>query len=166
MRQTVMARPGARPVQAKKGASKGKTKPKTGRPRKAKPRELVSEDGKARRMRGRPRKSVVILESDEEEMQVDEPEVDAGSDDYTANFPVVLTTYEMVIKDRTHLAHYEWGYIVVDEGHRLKNLDCKLMKEIKKYSSAGRMILTGTPLHVRLIIPVHFWRSNVPHRII
>ncbi|KAG6893095.1 hypothetical protein C0992_011288 [Termitomyces sp. T32_za158] len=67
-----------------------------------------------------------------------------------ASFPVVVTTYEMIIKDRAHLEHYNWGYIVVDEGHRLKNLDCKLMKEIKKYKSAGRMILTGTPLHNNL----------------
>jgi len=66
-----------------------------------------------------------------------------------ADFPIVVTTYEMIIRDRAHLQHYDWGYIVVDEGHRLKNLDCKLMQEIKKYSSAGRMILTGTPLHVR-----------------
>jgi ATP-dependent DNA helicase len=65
-----------------------------------------------------------------------------------STFPVVITTYEMIIRDRVHLAHYDWGYIVVDEGHRLKNLDCKLMQEIKKYPSAGRMILTGTPLHV------------------
>jgi len=68
-----------------------------------------------------------------------------------STFPVVITTYEMIIKDRIHLAHYDWGYIVVDEGHRLKNLDCKLMQEIKKYPSAGRMILTGTPLHVSFI---------------
>ncbi|EIN06874.1 hypothetical protein PUNSTDRAFT_90611 [Punctularia strigosozonata HHB-11173 SS5] len=65
-------------------------------------------------------------------------------------FPVVVTTYEMIIKDRQHLAHYRWGYIVVDEGHRLKNFDSKLMQEIKKYESAGRMILTGTPLHNNL----------------
>ncbi len=75
-----------------------------------------------------------------------------ADDDYTATFPIVLTTYEIIIRDRTHLQCYDWGYIVVDEGHRLKNLDCKLMREIKKYSSAGRMILTGTPLHVSLPI--------------
>lgn len=65
-------------------------------------------------------------------------------------FPVVVTTYEMIIKDRAHLAGYNWGYIVVDEGHRLKNLDCTLTREIKKYPSASRMILTGTPLHVSI----------------
>ena len=66
-------------------------------------------------------------------------------------FPVVLTTYDIIIKDRAHLTRYPWGFIVVDEGHRLKNMDCKLMREIKQYESAGRMILTGTPLHVSLL---------------
>lgn len=66
-------------------------------------------------------------------------------------FPVVVTTYEMIIRDQSHLSKYNWGYIVVDEGHRLKNLNCRLVQEIKKYPSAGRMILTGTPLHVRTL---------------
>ncbi|KAI9463179.1 SNF2 family N-terminal domain-containing protein [Boletus coccyginus] len=65
-------------------------------------------------------------------------------------FPVVVTTYEMIIRDQPHLSKYNWGYIVVDEGHRLKNLNCRLIQEIKKYPSAGRMILTGTPLHNNL----------------
>ncbi|KAF9232388.1 SNF2 family N-terminal domain-containing protein [Melanogaster broomeanus] len=65
-------------------------------------------------------------------------------------FPVVVTTYEIIIRDRSHLAKYNWGYILVDEGHRLKNLNCRLIQEIKKYPSAGRMILTGTPLHNNL----------------
>jgi ATP-dependent DNA helicase len=76
---------------------------------------------------------------------------DDSSDQIIENtFPVVLTTYEMVIKDRAQLAAYSWGYIVVDEGHRLKNFDSKLMREIKKYESAGRMVLTGTPLQNNL----------------
>ena len=69
-------------------------------------------------------------------------------------FPVVLTTYDIIIKDRAHLARYPWGFIVVDEGHRLKNMDCKLMQEIKQYESAGRMILTGTPLHVSSLLMI------------
>ena len=31
-------------------------------------------------------------------------------------FPIVLTTYEIVIRDRVHLARYDWRYIIVDEG--------------------------------------------------
>ena len=148
LRRTVMARPG----QKNKAASKGKAKRKPSRPTKPKPREEVDDGGKTRRRSDRPRKSTVIIESnDEEEMQVDdEPKEAKISDEYTPKFPIVLTTYDMIIGDRTHLAHYDWGYIVVDEGHRLKNLNCKLMQEIKKYSSARRMILTGTPLPVSL----------------
>ncbi|KAJ7714835.1 SNF2 family N-terminal domain-containing protein [Mycena olivaceomarginata] len=41
-------------------------------------------------------------------------------------------------------------YIVVDEGHRLKNMYCALVRVIKRYNSAGRMVLTGTPLHNNL----------------
>lgn len=65
-------------------------------------------------------------------------------------FPVVITTYEMLMKDRAYLAAYRWGFIVVDEGHRLKNMDCKLMQEIKQITADGRMVLTGTPLHVSI----------------
>ena len=75
-------------------------------------------------------------------------------------FPVVLTTYDIIMKDRPHLTRYPWGFIVVDEGHRLKNMDCKLMREIKQYESAGRMILTGTPLHVSLL-PRRSWVSLI-----
>jgi len=188
MRRTVMAPPGtihARSGQKKKAASKGKAKRQPGRPRKSKRPEKVDDgprkskrleevdDGKTRRRSGRPRKPTVVIESDdedeEEEMQVDddEPEEAAkSSNEYTAKFPVVLTTYEMIIRDRKYLAHYDWGYIVVDEGHRLKNLDCMLMKEIKKYSSAGRMILTGTPLHASLMISIACSSPNALLRII
>ena len=79
---------------------------------------------------------------------------DSDEEDLTtqkSTFPVVVTTYEMIIKDRKHLARYDWGQVIVDEGHRLKNMDSILMREIKKYPSAGRLLLTGTPLHVSSI---------------
>jgi ATP-dependent DNA helicase len=92
------------------------------------------------------------MELDEDGDTTKKEEDDANDEEAMSSFPVVLTTYEMIIKDRVHLSNYNWGYIVVDEGHRLKNFNCKLIKEIKKYTSAGRMILTGTPLHVRIFL--------------
>ncbi|KAJ1928535.1 putative ATPase [Tieghemiomyces parasiticus] len=65
-------------------------------------------------------------------------------------FPVVCTTYELVMNDRKYLARYRWKYIIVDEGHRLKNLNCKLVQELKTYRSANRLLLTGTPLQNRI----------------
>mmetsp|Transcript_5507 Transcript_5507/g.23392 ORF Transcript_5507/g.23392 Transcript_5507/m.23392 type:complete len:321 (-) Transcript_5507:1574-2536(-) len=63
-----------------------------------------------------------------------------------ASCPVVCTTYEMVIRDRSVLARVPWKYIVVDEAQRIKNFECRLVKELKKYSSANRLLITGTPL--------------------
>ena len=62
------------------------------------------------------------------------------------NFPVVCTSYEICMNDRQYLANYQWRYIIVDEGHRLKNMNCKLVKELLTYHSANRLLLTGTPL--------------------
>ena len=67
-----------------------------------------------------------------------------------AKFPVVCTSYEICMKDKKHLAAYPWKFIVVDEGHRLKNFNCKLVKELKQYPSESRLILTGTPLQNNL----------------
>ena len=65
-------------------------------------------------------------------------------------FPVVCTSYEICMRDRKFLASYPWKFIVVDEGHRLKNFNCKLVKELKQYPSESRLILTGTPLQNNL----------------
>ncbi|KAI8343635.1 SNF2 family N-terminal domain-containing protein [Chlamydoabsidia padenii] len=66
------------------------------------------------------------------------------------DFPIVVTSYEIVMNDRKHLQKYSWKYIVVDEGHRLKNMNCRLIRELKTYSSANRLLLTGTPLQNNL----------------
>ena len=65
-------------------------------------------------------------------------------------FPVVCTSYEICMRDKKYLASYPWKFIVVDEGHRLKNFNCKLVKELKQYPSESRLILTGTPLQNNL----------------
>ncbi|XP_070570126.1 lymphocyte-specific helicase-like [Ptychodera flava] len=64
--------------------------------------------------------------------------------------PVVITSYEICMNDRQFLQYYEWKYIIVDEGHRIKNLNCRLIRELKLYRSANRLLLTGTPLQNNL----------------
>lgn len=93
-------------------------------------------------------------ETDDEDNEGGEEEEDKDEKDESL-FPVILTTYEILMRDRPHLARYRWGYIVVDEGHRLKNFDCRLMREIKQLKSGGRLILSGTPLHVSLYPEFH-----------
>ncbi|KZO99381.1 hypothetical protein CALVIDRAFT_534356 [Calocera viscosa TUFC12733] len=65
-------------------------------------------------------------------------------------FPIVVTTYEMVIRDKAFLGAFKWKHLIVDEGHRLKNMESRIIKEIKLYKSDNRLILTGTPLQNNL----------------
>jgi ATP-dependent DNA helicase len=64
----------------------------------------------------------------------------------TQNFPVIVTSYEICIADRPYLNRFNWKFIVVDEGHRIKNRKCKLVRELKQLHSASRLLLTGTPI--------------------
>ena len=61
----------------------------------------------------------------------------------TENFPVVVTSYEIVIADVKFLQRYHWKYVVVDEGHRLKNFNCKLLRELRTIPTANKLLLTG-----------------------
>jgi len=68
----------------------------------------------------------------------------------TDKFPVVCTSYEMVLKDRAALSRINWEFIIIDEGHRMKNFDSKLFRELKSFTSATRLLITGTPLQNNL----------------
>ncbi|KAK4169686.1 SNF2 family N-terminal domain-containing protein [Cladorrhinum sp. PSN259] len=68
----------------------------------------------------------------------------------TTKFPVVCTSYEMVLKDRASLSKINWEFIIIDEGHRMKNFDSKLFRELKTFTSATRLLITGTPLQNNL----------------
>ncbi|XP_044469145.1 ATP-dependent DNA helicase DDM1 isoform X2 [Mangifera indica] len=66
-------------------------------------------------------------------------------------FPIVVTSYEIALTDaKKYLRHYDWKYVVVDEGHRLKNSKCKLLKELKHLPIGNKLLLTGTPLQNNL----------------
>ena len=73
------------------------------------------------------------------------------------DFPVVVTTYEIVCRDRKELAvlrNVHFKHLIVDEGHRLKNRNCRLIKELNLLvgtraaieDGCSKILLTGTPL--------------------
>ena len=68
-----------------------------------------------------------------------------------AKFNVLLTTYEYIIKDKSILAKLQWKYMIIDEGHRMKNHHCKLTQVLNThYLASHRLLLTGTPLQNKL----------------
>ncbi len=61
-------------------------------------------------------------------------------------FNVLITTYEMIITDSKVLRSFAWRYLVVDEAHRLKNQDSRLIQELRAFKFDHVLLLTGTPL--------------------
>lgn len=68
-----------------------------------------------------------------------------------AKFNVLITTYEYIIKDKAVLAKLHWKFLIIDEGHRMKNHHCKLTQVLNThYVAPHRLLLTGTPLQNKL----------------
>ncbi|KOX73790.1 Chromodomain-helicase-DNA-binding protein 1 [Melipona quadrifasciata] len=61
-------------------------------------------------------------------------------------FNAILTTYEIVLKDKAFLGALNWAVLLVDEAHRLKNDDSLLYKALAEFHTNHRLLITGTPL--------------------
>ncbi|XP_078115928.1 chromodomain-helicase-DNA-binding protein 1-like isoform X1 [Sander vitreus] len=68
----------------------------------------------------------------------------------TQDFHLLLTTYELCLKDASFLRRWKWKVLVVDEAHRLKNQNSLLHKALTKFSVGFRVLLTGTPIQNNL----------------
>lgn len=66
-------------------------------------------------------------------------------------FDICLTTYEALNICFYALGKFKWGYMIVDEAHKLKNKDSKISVASRKLSVRNRLLLTGTPLQNNLI---------------
>ena len=66
------------------------------------------------------------------------------------NFDVCATTYEMIIKEKSHLKRFRWRYIIIDEAHRMKNENSVLACVLRSFSCNNRLLITGTPLQNNL----------------
>ncbi|CCE63956.1 hypothetical protein TPHA_0G01190 [Tetrapisispora phaffii CBS 4417] len=67
-----------------------------------------------------------------------------------AKFDVLITSYEMIIKEKNVLKKVAWEYIVIDEAHRIKNEQSSLSQIIRLFYSRNRLLITGTPLQNNL----------------
>lgn len=80
-------------------------------------------------------------------------------------FNAILTTYEILLKDKVFLGSLNWAALLVDEAHRLKNDDSLLYKALYEFDTNHRLLITGTPLQnslkelwalLHFIMPVKF----------
>ncbi|KAJ3194827.1 hypothetical protein HK101_001829 [Irineochytrium annulatum] len=67
------------------------------------------------------------------------------------SYQVLLTTYEYIINEKNLLSKIKWMYMIIDEGHRMKNSNSKLSTTLMQhYNTRYRVLLTGTPLQNNL----------------
>ncbi|KAF8567020.1 hypothetical protein P879_05914 [Paragonimus westermani] len=65
-------------------------------------------------------------------------------------YPLVLTTYEVAMRDSNFLQNVHFKGLIVDEGQRLKNPATRLYGKLSKLSTGLRLLVTGTPLQNRI----------------
>uniref|UniRef100_A0A0C9RXG4 DNA repair and recombination protein RAD54-like n=1 Tax=Fopius arisanus TaxID=64838 RepID=A0A0C9RXG4_9HYME len=59
---------------------------------------------------------------------------------------VLLTSYSGVIRNSDLLIPFKWHYVILDEGHKIRNPSAKITKLVKKLSTPHRLLLTGSPM--------------------
>ena len=66
-------------------------------------------------------------------------------EDYVASpvCPVMVVSYEMVLRTASLLQKLDFGLLICDEGHRLKNTHIKTTSALHTLSCSRRIILTG-----------------------
>lgn len=70
-----------------------------------------------------------------------------------SSFDVLLTTYEMVASQNMKMvlrSRIHWRYLVLDEGHKVKNENALISDAVRHIYRQGLLLLTGTPLQNNL----------------
>ncbi|POM65468.1 ATP-dependent helicase [Phytophthora palmivora] len=71
------------------------------------------------------------------------------------DFDIMLTTYAYFERDtcqeeRTFLRSFQFGYMILDEGHSIKNSNTSRFKRITALRARTRLVLSGTPIQNKL----------------
>ncbi|KAF4042505.1 PHD-zinc-finger like domain [Phytophthora infestans] len=61
-------------------------------------------------------------------------------------FNVLVTSYQTLMMDAEFLESIHWRYIVIDEAHKLKNREAKLLQVLHGFTWDSCLLMTGTPL--------------------
>ncbi len=59
---------------------------------------------------------------------------------------VVITSYDIVRNDLEFFNKFHWNFVVLDEGHAIRNTKTKTTQAIKSLKANHRLILSGTPI--------------------
>lgn len=66
------------------------------------------------------------------------------------DWDVCITSFEVVIIEKSTFKKFNWKFVVIDEAHRIKNEKSRLSTIVRQFRSTNRLLLTGTPLQNNL----------------
>ncbi|KAM0720612.1 hypothetical protein Q7P37_004749 [Cladosporium fusiforme] len=61
-------------------------------------------------------------------------------------YNVVVTSYNIAIKDINALRNVKWHYMILDEAHNIRNFNSQRFQVLIRLRTKARLLLTGTPL--------------------
>lgn len=68
-----------------------------------------------------------------------------------AGFDILITTYETFVSEKAWFKHaFIWRYIILDEGHKVKNPESNVSHALQSLNAEHRLLLTGTPIQNNL----------------
>lgn len=59
---------------------------------------------------------------------------------------ILLVTYAGIVKYTKDLTVHKWHYIILDEGHKIRNPDTQVSKLVKKFETSHKILITGSPM--------------------
>lgn len=74
----------------------------------------------------------------------------AGIVSRLAGFDVVITSYDLAVRDEPMLSAIPWNLLVLDEAQNIKNPDAQRTMAVKKLPRRVSLAVTGTPVENRL----------------
>ncbi|KAJ1527811.1 hypothetical protein ONE63_007757 [Megalurothrips usitatus] len=63
---------------------------------------------------------------------------------------IIITSYTAVVRLKDHLLHQRWHYVILDEGHKIRNPDAQVTLAVKQLRTPHRLVLSGSPLQNHL----------------
>nr|XP_023014633.1 DNA excision repair protein ERCC-6-like isoform X1 [Leptinotarsa decemlineata] len=63
---------------------------------------------------------------------------------------IIITTYLGILKYKDNLLDHNWHYVILDEGHKIRNPTAKVTVAVKQIRTPHRIMLTGSPMQNNL----------------
>ncbi|RUS74131.1 hypothetical protein EGW08_018111 [Elysia chlorotica] len=66
------------------------------------------------------------------------------------SFGILITSYSTLVIQQEMILRFNWHYVILDEGHKIRNPDAKVTLCCKQFRTPHRIVLSGSPIQNNL----------------